>query len=117
MRSNTHRGVGKIEIPFQQKTKLSSGVSVAEQIDYRGSSITVYQRNIGIAGQRVAFTARVDNPEAAESRYLGYHSKKEALVSKAKDWIDTTVKPEKPKFLKMVSRQRAWELWFEDDAQ
>lgn len=116
MKSNTRRGVPqKDDIPFRNQEKHPTGVTVSERLSYNGASITIYRRDIGIAGPRVAYTARIKNEATAESTYLGYHARKDEILAVARQWVDErAMDSDKPNYVRMTTRQRAWELWYED---
>lgn len=117
MKSNTRRGVPqKDDIPFRNQDKRPTGVIVVERLKYNGASITIYQRDIGIAGTRVAYTARIKNENTAETTYLGYHARKDDILSAARQWVDErVVETDKPNYVRMTTRQRAWELWYDEE--
>lgn len=115
MRSNSSRGTKLVdEIPYRKNGSGQTGIQVQERIEYRGADIIVYRRDIGVAGPRIAYTARVHIPEVQKSTFISYVSNLERIVEMAKDFTDKNVKPAKPKFMKLVSRQRLWELWYDD---
>ena len=122
MKSNTRRGVPlKDDIPFRTKVPKIVGVKVCDRINYQGANITVYQRNIGVNQSRIAYTARIHDPASATSAYLGYHWHKDQILERAKEMVDrnraNVEKKDNSNYVRLVSRQRAWELWYEGDQQ
>ncbi|GEM_PF-2095740 len=114
MRSNSARGTRLVDlIPYRKSGNGDSGIQVHQRLEYRGANITVYRRNIGISGPRIAYTARVHIPEVQKSTFISYVSNLERIIEMAKDFTDKTVKPDRPKFLRMAPRQERWQLWFD----
>lgn len=112
MQSNSRRGVQLHDaIPHRRTGNKKSGVSECERIEYLSAEIIVYTRDIGIAGSREVFTARVHESATEKSTYLGYNSNKTQLIEKAKHWVDTVKHSLKPKYITILPRQKAWQLW------
>lgn len=118
MKTNTRRGVPlKDDIPFQGKDKVPVGVVACEHLEYQGASITIFQRYIRFGRPRMVYTARVTDPATGASTYLGYHYRKEALLETARRVVSGRDDANQPSYIRMVTRQRAWELWYDEDGK